>query len=104
MKLTRDIYEQLALAIQRFPGRKRTRKELRDFIGDWWEQEEACQYHIGCPDFTDRPALLYAVCGLRELCGVNRRTALHFLRMAVADLEARHPNPIDLDDILREAL
>lgn len=79
MNLSKDIYDQLKTAIQRFPGRKRTRREMRDFIVDWWEQEEACQYDIGCPDFTDRPAMVYAVCGLRELCGVNRRTALHFL-------------------------
>lgn len=100
MNLIREIYDQLETALQRFPGRKRSAKETHEFIKDWWEQEEARRYNIGCPDFTDRPALLYAVCGLRELCGVNRRTALHFLRMAVTELETNHPHPKDLAEVI----
>ena len=55
----------------------------------WWAEEDDCRYWIGCPDFSDREALIFAVEAAREICGGDTETAARLLRMAADDLESR---------------
>jgi hypothetical protein len=101
MKITPEICAQLRSAYHTAAPVSSRAAESRDadeFAAWWWEQELACQYHLGCPSFSDRPALLYAVLGCKHLCGVDHKSALRMLRMAIAEIEAAHPNPLDFGD------
>jgi hypothetical protein len=67
--------------------------EALRFADEWWRQEEDQNYWIGCPDWRDRPALIYAVSAANVICGgpfhhgYNNAAAL--LRLALEEIERR---------------
>jgi hypothetical protein len=63
--------------------------ELERFIPDWWAQEEAQRYRIGCPDWHDRRALIWTIAAAQLICAVERTVSVKLLRMAADDLKAR---------------
>lgn len=65
------------------------RMEAQRYAVNWWRQEEQQNYPIGCPDFSDRPALIFTVEAARAICGVNRELAISLLELALTDLKAR---------------
>jgi hypothetical protein len=65
-------------------------QEAERYAQWWWKEENSDQYLIGCPDFRDRPALIFLVEAARNLCGGNVPLAQRLLDMARADLTARH--------------
>lgn len=66
--------------------------EASDFAADWWEQEESGQYSIGCPDWHDRVAMVYAIEAARACCAGDRRElALDLLKLATRELQRKVP-------------
>ncbi|MGH3556426.1 hypothetical protein [Mycobacterium sp.] len=87
----RATYSRLTTAL----GETVSEDDLDRLAVSFWAQEETHEYHLGCPDFRDRPALVFGVEGLNALCATDRRTALRLLEMAVAEIKATHPQPTD---------
>jgi len=63
--------------------------EAMRYANRWWTEEDRQDYSIGCPDFSDRPALIFTVEAARAICGVNRELAIALLELALTDLKAR---------------
>ena len=63
-------------------------EEANIYAEQWWEEEESLSYYIGCPDWSDRPALIFTVEAARLICGMQHTAAIKLLKMAVAELEA----------------
>lgn len=63
--------------------------EAREFAEAWWRQEDSCEFLIGCANFTERKAMIYAVEAARFCCsgGDGAAFALRLLRMAIEELE-----------------
>ena len=62
------------------------------YATEWQREEDAKTYTIGCPTYSDRPALIFAVEGARALCGSEpnpwtRRVAATLLRMAADETD-----------------
>jgi len=79
----------------------------RSEIEEWLRQEDSDSYFIGCPNLSDRPALVHIVRAGAALCGMRYQTAHRELQKAL-DLLPRtkgghhkiHPLEIDsLDEI-----
>ena len=70
-------------------GDQDTEAEAEAYVEAWWNEEGAPElsYSLGCPDWSRRPALIFAVEACRNLCGINYTTAIKLLKMAVAELE-----------------
>lgn len=66
--------------------------EAREYAIAWRRDEDDQRYPIGCPCYSDRPALIYIVEAARLLCGVEHDGAAALLRMALAELEAHRAN------------
>lgn len=64
-------------------------KEAMRYAHRWWTEEDQQDYRIGCPDFSDRPALIFTIEAARAICGVNRELAINLLELALTDLKAR---------------
>lgn len=64
------------------------RTEARTYADGWREEENGLEYLIGCPDYRDRPAMVFIIEAARNLCGVERERAAQLLRMALDELEA----------------
>jgi hypothetical protein len=62
-------------------------REAANYATGWRREEDTGTYMIGCPGYSDRPALIYMVEEARNLCGMNRTVAARLLRMALTDLE-----------------
>jgi hypothetical protein len=65
-------------------------KEAAQYAADWWKEEDALTFRVGCCDHPTRPATIFAIEAARNMCaGVGgRATALRLLKMAVAELAA----------------
>jgi hypothetical protein len=93
MRMTPEMRDQLRSAYAKltsrgiYPGMP----DADSFAQWFWDQENELRFDIGCPDFSDRRALVYGWLGLQRLCGVERKTAVRLLRMAIAEIEAAHP-------------
>lgn len=101
MRLYHQVSDQLCAAYRRLMqaiGATLTDPEAQELSRRFWAQEQDCRFDIGCPDFADRPALVFGVEGLRALCGTDHRTALTLLRLAVAEIESTHLTPTDFAD------
>lgn len=59
------------------------------YVPYWWEQENKQEYSIGCPDWSDRKALIWTVEAAGLICGGALRKAAKLLRMAADELESR---------------
>lgn len=60
---------------------------VAEAVNEWWTEEEARTFDIGCPDFHDRPTLILIVEAARSLCGMQRHRAAELLRLAIAATE-----------------
>jgi hypothetical protein len=66
--------------------------EARSYAEEWWRQEDDCTYTIGCANYPDRPAMIYALEAARLCCGFGgRRYALRLLEMAARELRTEKP-------------
>ncbi len=54
----------------------------------WWTEEDRRSFNIGCPNWSDRPALIFLVEAGRSLCGMERAQAARLLRLALAEIES----------------
>jgi hypothetical protein len=100
MRINSRIVEQLRAAYRRVIAAAgwSPQPDVDALVASFWEQEEAHHDHLGCPDFRDRPALVLGVEGLHALCATDRRTALRLLEMAVTEIKATHPKPLDFHE------
>ena len=71
-------------------------KEVNSYIEGWVPDEEKMSYWAGCPDFDDRPALIFVIEAARQLNAVERGMAVKLLRMAIDDIEARGPSAFEI--------
>jgi hypothetical protein len=62
--------------------------EVQSYAEEWWGQEDDGTYLIGCANYPERPAMIYAVEAARLCCGEfgSRRYALRLLEMAAREL------------------
>lgn len=69
--------------------------EAAGYARQWWDDEDAAAFRIGCCDFESRIATVFAVEAARQMCGgmFGARTALRLLRMAVAEMERVTSDP-----------
>ena len=56
--------------------------EATEYAMSWLAEEHGLDYSLGCPDWHDRPALIFAVEAARAICGGNRVLARRLLAMA----------------------
>ncbi len=64
-----------------------------DSFAEWfYAEEETGTFNVGCCDFNDRPALVYAVTALRFLCAVEHQAAAELLELALAEI--RNPKGV----------
>lgn len=63
--------------------------EARDYAIAWRREEDNRRFWVGCPDYHDRPALVYIVEAARNLCGMAPGLARELLLMALAELGNR---------------
>lgn len=68
-------------------GRLDLTHESAVYAAGWHKEEEAQRYDIGCPDASDRPAMILIVEAARVLCGTDRDTAAKLLRLALKEIE-----------------
>lgn len=59
-----------------------------EFSTAWWAEEDKGIYHIGCPGFSDRAAMVKLVYAARCLAAVDLRTAIILTRDALELMEA----------------
>ena len=59
------------------------------FAESFYTDEETHTFNVGCCDFNDRPALVYAVTALRLLCAVEHQAAAELLELALAEIRNR---------------
>lgn len=64
-------------------------REVIDYINAWMPDEEKMSYWAGCPDFEDRPALIFIVEAARLLNGQDHAMTVALLKAAIADIESR---------------
>ncbi|OBF42833.1 hypothetical protein A5719_10340 [Mycolicibacterium peregrinum] len=98
MRLSSNIADQLRATYSRLAttfGEVMPEEELAQSVADFWAQEDSHHYRLGCPDYRDRPALVFGVTALVALCATNRRTAVRLLEMALAEIKTNHPDPTD---------
>lgn len=102
--LTRPVAEQIAATYRLMAGKGRYRPaapsdgyghitvlaaeldidaEIRDYAASWWSAEDTLEYHLGCPDFSLRPAMILAVEAARACCGADRELAARLLALAL---------------------
>lgn len=62
--------------------------EARAYAHAWWEQEDEGTYLLGCPDYEDRVAMIYALEAGRLCCGGfgSRPAARRLLELALEAL------------------
>jgi hypothetical protein len=63
------------------------------FLSEWWAEEKSLRYFGGVPDFRDRPALVYIVHAMRQLCAVNRNVAIALLEEAIREIKGTAIRP-----------
>lgn len=64
-----------------------TPEELQDYVENWWKEEEAQDFNIGCPSHEGRKALIWTVEAARLICAVAYEPALQLLKMAAEEVE-----------------
>lgn len=64
--------------------------EAAAYAARWLAEEDTQDYSLGCPDFSDRPALIFTVEAARCLNGMDHRRAARLLRMALTEIEKEH--------------
>jgi hypothetical protein len=64
-------------------------EEAVEYTRKWWKEEDDQSFHVGCCDYSTRPATIFAIEAARNMCaGVGgQTTALRLLKMAVRELE-----------------
>jgi len=61
-------------------------RECEDYERRWDEEEDSNSFHIGCCDYSTRPATIFAIEAARALCGTNNDLAIDLLRLALDEL------------------
>lgn len=61
--------------------------EAAAYARRWLAEEDGQDYSLGCPDFNDRPALIFVVEAARCLNGMDHHRAARLLRMALGEIE-----------------
>lgn len=64
-------------------------REATKYTAGFIAEEDTNTYHLGCPNYSQRTAFIFALEGARACCSADPELALRLLRMAVADLEAQ---------------
>lgn len=64
-------------------------QEVIDYAIAFRREEDSDDYFLGCPDFGDRPALIFTVEAARLLNGQDHAKAARLLKAATADIESR---------------
>lgn len=62
--------------------------EMTTYVTEWWREEDARTFHVGCCNAPTRPATIFAVEAARALCGTNDELALRLLHLAIENLFA----------------
>jgi hypothetical protein len=65
------------------------RREAEQYAARFREEEDTCQFFIGCSDWTTSRAQVYGTEALRVMCGaLDRRRAAALFAMAIQELMA----------------
>lgn len=78
------------------PATLNQRAEINSYIESWVPEETEMRFWTGCPDFNDRPALIFIIEAARQVNGMDPRMAVKLLREAIRDLEARGPSAFEI--------
>ena len=93
MELTESIRKQIeeacrevAIALGTAPP---TREELETFTDQWWKEEDALVFHIGCADIETRKAFIFVVEAARALCAgrMGVGIAAKLLKLSLSELQ-----------------
>ena len=71
--------------------------DLNAFIEDWTQEESACTFPIGCPNWPDRAALVYLIYAARSLCAMDYGAAARLTKLAQEAIPSEEINPVDGD-------
>jgi hypothetical protein len=80
----KKIHAQLSRVVGKHPE-----GSVEQFIKSWWieEQSAGCEFWLGCPDWRDRPAMIFLAYAIRCLCGMHHSEAIRLAEMAVKELK-----------------
>ena len=69
--------------------------DATDYVPRWWDEEDHCTFRIGCPDWPDRPALIFAIEAARLICcaptSTERQLIVDLFRLATDEINT-HTN------------
>lgn len=84
----KKTYAELSRAV-----RNRPEGSVEQFIKSWWMEEQSAgdEFWLGCPNWRDRPAMVFLVYAIRYLCGTHHSEAIRLAKMAVKELKG-HKN------------
>jgi hypothetical protein len=64
--------------------------EIREYANEWWQQEDACQFLVGCANSEEREPMVLLIEAAKQCCTgfLGRDLALALAKAAVRELEA----------------
>lgn len=100
MRNNADLHEQIAQTYERIErdARYRPNDDVGRSVRTWSGEEEEQLFEIGCPDFADRPALIYMVEAARLLCGMEYAAARKLLALAAQEIDGKE----SVNEIMRK--
>lgn len=57
---------------------------------NWIKEEDDGRFFIGCPDWADRPTMIFFIEGLRDMCAMNTNQAHAYFKRALTAFEDEH--------------
>lgn len=65
-------------------------RDAHRYAKRWWAEEDRQVFDIGCPDYRNRPAFIFAIEAARIMCGMtddrDHQLAIDLLRLATEEL------------------
>lgn len=62
-------------------------EEALEYTKRWVEEESSDRFFTGCPNFGQRPEMVFAIEAVRCMCGMDHARAMRLLEMASASLK-----------------
>ncbi|HIY85779.1 MAG TPA: hypothetical protein H9822_04955 [Candidatus Yaniella excrementavium] len=92
----RNAYTRMAEEADYFPGGPRgdsvghrdIPQEQEGYIRQWWDQEDAGDYHIGVPSQPHRKALIYAVEAANNITNWSPEKAKKLLALGIEEIDS----------------
>ena len=62
--------------------------EMAAYVAEWWRQEDASTFRVGCCNAPTRPATIFALEAAKAMCRANDELAMRLLHLATESLFA----------------